>query len=371
MPLDTVRPRLTLPGRYYTDASVFHDELERFFCETWVAAGRADEISRPGDYFLREIGNESIIVVRDAANEIRAFFNVCRHRGTRICTAPEGSFVGRIQCPYHAWTYGLDGQLLTAPHTSDEGFCKENYPLHPVSSEVWDGHIFFNLATNSEPLDVQLADLPMKFKPWRMAELRFFKRIVYDVNANWKLIVQNYNECLHCPVLHPTLNRLHQYLGTDNEQPQPTYVGGFMAFKPGVETMSLDGKRRRAFLPGLDEHARHHVAYYAVYPNLFLSLHPDYMMTHTLWPRAVDRTEIVCEWHFHPDEMARPGFDPSDAIDFWDITNREDWNVSELSQLGVRSRVYRPGPYSDRESLPYAFDQMVLERERRAHRMDR
>ena len=141
-----------------------------------------------------------------------------------------------------------------------------------------------------------------------MGDLRLGRRIVYDVKANWKLIVLNYNECLHCPNLHPALNRLHHYLGADNVAPTACYCGGAMGFRDGVETMSMDGKRRRAYLPGLNEAQRQQVVYFAIYPNLLLSLHPDYVMTHTLWPRAHDRTEIVCEWHFHPDELARADF---------------------------------------------------------------
>ena len=121
------------------------------------------------------------------------------------------------------------------------------------------------------------------------------------------------------------------------------------------------GKRRRAYLPGLDERQRQQVVYFAIYPNLLLSLHPDYMMTHTLWPRAHNRTEIVCEFHFHPDEMAKPTFHADDAIEFWDVTNREDWAIAERSQLGINSRVYQPGPYSVREELLWAFDQVVRE----------
>jgi Rieske 2Fe-2S family protein len=195
-----------------------------------------------------------------------------------------------------------------------------------------------------------------------MHELRLHQRIVYDVKANWKLIVLNYNECLHCPILHPVLNQLTDYLGADNEAPGAEYIGGCMGFKPGVETMSSDGRRRRDYLPGLGERDRKLVAYYAIYPNLLLSLHPDYMVVYTLWPKAVNHTEIVCEWHFHPDELAKPGFIAHDAVEFWDETNREDWRISELSQLGIQSRAYTPGPYSSRESLLHAFDEYVLER---------
>jgi len=128
--------------------------------------------------------------------------------------------------------------------------------------------------------------------------------------------------------------------------------------------MSVDGKRRRDYLPGLSEAQRKRVFYYAIYPNLFLSLHPDYVMVHRLWPRAVDQTDVVCEWYFHPKELAKLGFNGDDAVDFWDATNREDWNISELSQKGISSRAYEPGPYSAREELPRAFDRMVLDRER-------
>jgi Rieske 2Fe-2S family protein len=353
----------TLPARYYTDAERFRCEIEKFYFQSWVCAGRAQQAAKPGDYFLREVGGESIIITRDTAGVLRAFYNVCRHRGTRMCTAPEGALPGRIQCPYHGWSYGLDGGLMGAPHMDDPNFSRRDYPLHAVHCGVWDGHIFINLSERPEPLALQLAGLPQKFAHWAMADLRLHKRIVYDVKANWKLLILNYNECLHCPVLHPALNRLTDYLGADNESPSATYMGGAMGFRDGAETMSVDGKRRRDYLPALTEQERKRVCYYTIYPNFLLSLHPDYMMTHTLWPKAVDRTEIVCEWHFHPAEMAKPDFQANDAIEFWDLTNREDWGIVELSQAGIQSRAYTPGPYSSREELLHVFDEAVLARE--------
>ncbi len=380
----------TLPRRFYADPEFYKDELERFYFTRWICAGRADQIPRAGDYFTRALAGESAIVTRDGTGAVTALFNVCRHRGTRMCSEPEGHFVDRIQCPYHAWTYDLQGRLVAAPHMPSE-FCKDEYPLHRAGCEVWDGHIFVHLGVparhspmlagphprslalrrsktrsaragrrRSPPaLRTQLADLPERFAAWHMADLRLGRRIVYDVKANWKLIVLNYNECLHCPNLHPALNRLHHYLGADNVEPTACYIGGAMGFRDGVETMSIDGKRRREYLPGLSASQRQQVEYFAIYPNLLLSLHPDYMMTHTLWPRAHDRTEIVCEWHFHPAEMAKPTFHADDAIEFWDVTNREDWWIAEQSQAGITSRVYQPGPYSEREALLWSFDQIV------------
>jgi glycine betaine catabolism A len=352
----------TLPSRYYISPDIFREEIERFFFQSWVCAGRAEAIPASGDYFLREIAGESIIVVRDGSGGVRAFYNVCRHRGTRMCTAPTGNFGGRIQCPYHGWTYGLDGKLIGAPHMDGCGFSREEYPLNEIETAAWEGHLFLHPGGVHRPLTDHLGDLPYKFAPWRMEELRLHKQIAYDVRANWKLLVLNYNECLHCPLVHPALNRLTDYLGADNEAAAGSYIGGSMTFRGAAQTMSTDGKRRRDYLPGLHEAERAKVCYYYIYPNLMLSLHPDYMMVHTLWPEAVDRTKILCQWYFHPLELAKPDFFADDAIEFWDTTNREDWKIVELSQLGIQSRAYSPGPYSPREELLHAFDRTVLER---------
>jgi Rieske 2Fe-2S family protein len=349
----------TLPRRFYADPDFYRRELDRFYFDRWICAGRADQIPRSGDYFVRTLGDESVIIVRGDDGGVGAFFNVCRHRGTRICEASEGHFVERIQCPYHAWTYDLSGRLLAAPHMPPD-FSRDRHPLHRAGCEVWDGNVFIRMGSDpGEPLAAQLGDLPARFRNWAMGDLRLGRRIVYDVRANWKLIVLNFNECLHCPTLHPALNRLHHYLGADNVAPTPTYCGGAMGFREGVETMSIDGRRRRDFLPGLDASQRALVAYYSVYPNYLISLHPDYLMTHTLWPRAHDRTEVVCEWHFHPAELAKASPHLDDAVEFWDLTNREDWWIAEQSQAGITSRVYQPGPYSEREALLWAFDEIV------------
>ena len=361
------RMHTTLPRHFYADPHFYRAELERFYFNRWICAGRADQIPNAGDYFTRTLGDESVIVSRDGAGPIHALFNVCRHRGTRLCEQTEGHFADRIQCPYHNWTYGLDGRLLAAPHMPPD-FCRDDYPLHRAGCELWDGFIFLRLGPDPPGLPAlpappgllsQLGDLPARFSAWHMGELRLGRRIVYEVKANWKLIVLNYNECLHCPNLHPALNRLHHYLGAANVAPTPGYCGGAMAFRDGVETMSRDGKRRRAYLPGLSEAQRQQVVYFAIYPNFLLSLHPDYVMTHTLWPRAYDRTEIVCEFHFHADELARPDVQIDDAVEFWDLTNKEDWWIAEQSQAGISSRVYQPGPYSEREELLWSFDEIV------------
>jgi Rieske 2Fe-2S family protein len=357
--------RTTLPGQHYTDPAWFEAEMARVFGTMWIHAGRLEQVSQRGAFVRRDIYDASILIVGDEQGGARAFHNVCRHRGTRLCDAPEGTFPGSIQCPYHAWTYDLAGLLIGAPLMEHvDGFRRENYPLRAVACEVWDGHVFVNLGDAPSPLAKQLHDLPARFAPWRMSELRMVRRVEYDVRANWKLIVQNYNECLHCPIIHPLLNQMHHYLGAANVPTTDTYCGGAMGFKDGIETLSVDGRRRRAVLPGLGPEERTVVNYFAIYPNLLLTLHPDYMLTVTIWPQAPDRTRLVSEWHFHPDEIARPDFVFEDAVEFWDVTNREDWAISERSHQGISSRGYTPGPYSTRETQLWEFDQFILARVR-------
>jgi Rieske 2Fe-2S family protein len=351
-----------LPAGLYTRPDVFEADMKVFFGRHWIYVGLECEIPEPGDTQVLDIGSSSVILLRDDDLQVRAFHNVCRHRGTRICSEATGQFAGSIQCPYHAWTYDLDGRLLGAPHMNEvPHFRKADYPLLTVNAAEWDGHVFLNLSASPEPLGAQLGPLVAKFRNWAMQDLRLGRRIVYDVKANWKLIIQNYNECLHCPNLHPALNNLSHYLSGENEPLRTTYMGGRMDLRPGVDTLSMDGTCPREFLPGLPADDRRRVYYYCIFPNMMLSLHPDYMLTHTLWPIAPDRTINVCEWHFQPSELARPGFDPADCVEFWDMTNKQDWHVCELSQAGISSPAYVPGPYSNREDLLYAFDRFIVD----------
>jgi Rieske 2Fe-2S family protein len=277
-----------------------------------------------------------------------------------MCTEEAGRFPDRIQCPYHGWTYDLNGRLLGAPHMDGAPcFRREDNGLTPVAVDEWDGHLFLSLDPSPSPLSEQLRGLPERFAAWRMGELRRAYRVTYDVKANWKLLMLNYSECLHCPLIHPALQRNADYLSGDNEPATDSWAGGAMMFRAGVFTMNRDGRQKRPALPGLSEDQRRRGYYYAVLPNFLLSAHPDHVMTHTLWPVACDRTRVVCEWHFHPSDHASPLFDPSDVIDFWDETNRQDWRVSELSQQGIASRAYRPGLYSPREGLLWELDRAM------------
>ena len=364
----TIRPRevmpdgaTTLPAPFYVDAARFRREMDQLFAREWICAGRVEQVEGPGQFFVREVLGESIIITRSAAGAVQAFYNVCRHRGTKLCTASRRDFAGQHPMPVSR----VDLRPRRPPdrraaHGRGPALPQGRLPAAPRRGGRLGRAHLHHAREIPRPLADQLADLPGKFRSWRMEDLRLGHRIVYDVRANWKLIVQNYNECLHCPNLHPALNKLSHYLSGENEPLHPSYMGGRMDLRAGVETMSMDGSCPRQFLPDLTAAERRGIYYYAIFPNLLLSLHPDYMMVHTLWPLAPDRTINICEWHFHPAELARPGFDAADVIDFWDMTNRQDWGVCELSQAGISSRAYMPGPYSNREDLLYAFDRMIV-----------
>src|ERR1051326_341465 len=351
----------TLPGRFFTSPMIFQEERERIFLQHWICAGREERIPQPGDYFVRTIGTESVIVVRGRDGNVRAFHNVCRHRGTRICERSQGQFKNAIRCPYHAWTYGLDGRALAAPSMNGvSGFDASDYPLHPVALATWDGFLFLSLTAEPEPFEITHAPLLGKFGPYNLPELRVARRIDYDVQANWKLLFENYSECYHCSPIHPTLVKISPSNSGANDLVSGAFLGGYMDVKSSCGSMTLSGNACSIPVGDLPAEDMHRVYYYSIFPNMLLSLHPDYVMAHTLWPETPDRTRIECEWLFHPNASVQPGFDPDDGVRFWDKTNREDWHICEMGQLGVSSRAYTPGPYSARESIPAAFDREYL-----------
>jgi glycine betaine catabolism A len=371
----------TLPQKYFVSGELFDREQEKIFGRHWVLAGHQKEIAQPGDYFVREVlpspkgfgmtgTGESVIVVRDKAGDVRAFYNVCRHRGTRLCEEASGH-AAAIQCPYHAWTYGLDGRLVGAPHMDEvRGFDRDEYSLCPVKVGVWEGFIFVNLADDAMELEEWLAPLAGKFSPWNLPNLRSARRVEYDVKANWKLMFENYAECYHCPGVHPQLQKVSPYDSAENDLSEGPFLGGFMKINAGrgltvsgnACAMKIDHPPSQGYGAAGEQGNGERVFYYSIFPNMLLSLHPEYVMVHQLWPQSPERTLIVCDWLFHPDAFNRKDFNPDDAIVFWDVTNKQDWHVCELSQQGIASRAYKSGPYSSRESIPAAWDREYLKR---------
>ena len=346
-----------MPQRYFVSPEIFAEEQNKIFSKGWLLVGHQSQIAKAGDYIVQRVNGESLIVVRDKSGEIHGFFNVCRHRGSRLIEN-DGGNCATIQCPYHAWTYGLDGRLIGAPHMDDvAGFDKGDYPLHSVNLGIWEGFIFVNLEENPMPLAKWFAPLNRKFSHWNMSILKPAKRIEYDVRANWKLMFENYSECYHCPGVHPQLQKVSPYDSAENDLHEGPFLGGFMKINAG-KSLTMSGNACAAFVGKVENLQQ--VFYYTIFPNMLLSLHPEYVMVHQLWPQSPERTLIICDWLFHPDAFRRKDFNPKDAIEFWDMTNKQDWHVCELSQQGISSRAYRPGPFSSRESIPAAWDEYYL-----------
>jgi glycine betaine catabolism A len=349
-----------LPGAAFTDHDVFEWERTNVFRGGWICAGHVDQVRERGAYLTLEAGGESVIVVGDDDGLPRAFLNTCRHRGARLLVAPEGR-TRRLQCPYHAWSYGFDGALKNAPFTDGlADFDRRCFGLHAVRLAVIEGLVLLDLSGEAPPPQEHVGDLAASLAAYRLSELRRAARLVYDVEANWKAIAENYSECLHCPGVHPELNRLSHYLSGEAITGAGLWCGGSMTLAEGVSTMAVDGGHNgRRTIAGVDERS---ILYFLMFPNALVSLHPDYVMLHTLWPRTPGRTQVVCEWFFEPEEVAREGFDPSDAVDFWDQVNREDWRVCGLTQLGMESRGFVSGRYTTQEGDVHEFDRMVAGR---------
>jgi glycine betaine catabolism A len=359
----------TPEGRLYWDPSVLHTELERFFYRRWLSVGREEQIPSRGDFFTARVGQESILIVRDGNGQrINGFYNLCRHRGTQVAPEPGGQGAHSFVCPYHSWAYSLDGRLTGAPHTSGlEGFDRTEYGLWPVRVETWGGFIWVNLEPEGPSLEEALGPFLHRFDRFPFAELRLGGKRTYEVEANWKIVVENFSECYHCAPVHPALNRLTPYLSGSNDAyfhettGRSFFSGGYMEFAKDYTSMTRTGYTRRPLLPGATSEDRKRVAYYTVFPNMFFSVHPDFLMTHRVWPTAPSHVRIDNEFYFAPAAIDASDFDPSDAVDLWDEINQQDWKVCSLAQQGVRSRAWRGGRYSEKERLTADFDQYVLE----------
>ena len=440
----------------------------------WIPVAAETELSEPASYVLAEVAGQRAIVVRGRDGVVRAFHNVCKHRGTPVVEAACGS-LPRFQCPYHSWIYDLEGHLVRAKHTEDlddfelathgltaietrvaDGivhlrptwpastfgpltpeetaavrrpyraasllprrayhdlaifeFERENWfrrdwvcvgrvedieatglsaqvagvgilvdsaddeagrlvahrlddGRKPLGVDTWQGFVFVSLGDDRSPLPDWLGDLPGHLERFEFENLRRGHRETYDVAANWKLIAENYSECYHCPGVHPQLNRLTPYnVGADYDT-VGAWQGGWMELRPGFETMALDGGHRVGpAMCGITSVDERRIDYLVVWPLLFLSVHPDYLLIHYLEPLAPGRTRITCDWMFEPATISEPGFDPSAAVEFWDVTNRQDWHVCELQQVGTASAGFRAGRFANNEPSVHAFDLMCVDR---------
>ena len=240
-------------------------------------------------------------------------------------------------------------------------FDKADYPLHEAALAEWEGFLFVNVAERPSPFDAAWSPMKGRLARFGLPDLAAGHDVVYEVNANWKLVFQNYSECLHCPTIHPKLATVLPYQSGANDLTEGPFLGGYMEIKAPNESATMSGRAcGRLVSAGIPEDDRKRAYYYSIMPNMLLSVHPDYVNYYILRPLAVDRTQVESEWLFHPATLADPAANTRDAVEFWDITNRQDWDIVEQSQLGIASRRYAPGPYSPRESIPAAWDREYL-----------
>lgn len=347
----------TLERDFYTSSQILNDEYKKIFQSQWICVGRSEELTTVGQYKTINLGNESVIILKDERETIKAHYNVCRHRGTRICNESNGKFSKSIQCGYHGWTYALDGKLVGAPHmNSVENFNKDDYSLFPIHIKEWEGFIFINLSDDPEDFDKTFYPIKGRFSNWNISDLKTLETKEYEVKGNWKLVIQNYCECYHCPILHPELAAIHNYMGGRNDLFEGPFLGGYMDFNNGKDSISSSGELCCPTLPNIKEEDKKRVYYYSIFPNMLLSLHPEYVMYHTVWPLGINKSKVTCSWLFTEEIINSNDHKIEEAVDFWDMTNKQDWYISELSQLGIQSSKYSPAPYSGQESLLAAFD---------------
>ena len=357
--------RTTLPGRDYWSEEVYELDREKVFFREWFVVARADEAPAPGDYVTVDVAGESLIVIRGADGELRAFHNVCRHRGARICD-PEstGRAKRALKCPYHAWSYAPDGRLIGTPLVARTELDRSQLGLWPVALATWQGFVFVHLGEPEETLLEALerqTDRPRQYERWHMEELRTAHRTVAEVAANWKILIENYNECLHCPTVHPELVQVAPTFGKGLVIEEGRDEGDWgVSIAGGGVALTRTGTSELPVIPGLDDHDARSIYGACLFPNMFIDLTGTAVIAARLQPRGPAHTTIVTDYLFRPEVVEDPAFDPSDVVEFSELVAKQDYVVCERVQLGVRSRAFDHGVYAEKDALPYAFNQTYL-----------
>ena len=347
------RLRAGLPAAWSRGPAHYARELEVFWYGRWIAAAREEEIPQPGDWRVVRTGTQAIVLLRNEKGELRAFHNTCRHRGSILCTEDAGTFSRRrIVCPYHSWTYDLEGRLVATPRRMQTpDFDMENFPLFEVAADCWGGFVFICLDKTRLPLKTALGDLPARFKRYNFHQLRIGKRIVADVRANWKLLCENFSECFHCPPVHPELCRIVTAYSEAGAWGLRKEAETKPEFKPGATTLTLDGTSRIPAFKNLNKEERQTLYVpWMLPPNLFFNVQPDYVNSHLMFATGPESVRIVYDWLFEPEHLPE-GADLEHYTALWEVTNRQDARNCEWQQQGIRSREFKHGHY-----VPQEFD---------------
>ena len=384
------RPGFSLPQPFYTDPDLFREDLERVFFRHWLMAGHVGRLPEPGCYFLYEVGDESVIVARDPGGEVHALWNVCRHRGSRVCREPDGR-AHSLACPYHAWTYAPDGRLLGAPAMPD-GFDRAAYGLKRCPVRVFHGVVFVYLGDGPPPeFDNVLHDLEPFARPYRLAEARLARRMTWEIRANWKLVIENFAECYHCGPAHPEYCAAMDHALVDGTQSparaeafarqsaawqeRARALGHFTGAVPaaadtphtasripigGGRLSSSRSGQPLAPLMGDFREADGGYTAFRVHPGFYFLAPCDHAVLCRFTPLAADRTLQEMLWLVRPDAVAGRDYDPDELTWLWRVTTDQDLTIIEDNQRGVASRAYEPGPYSKAEEGPERFVRWYL-----------
>jgi Rieske 2Fe-2S family protein len=361
-----------LPADAYFEPRHYERELQRIWYRNWIYVGRSSDVAAARSFSTFELGDQRVLLLRDDAGVLQGFHNTCRHRGAALCKESAGVLrSGAIICPYHAWTYSLQGELLrTSSKRNASGFDVADYPLYKIGVTEWRGFIFVALTENPPPLD-KLFDLPLtRLDAWPLSELIVGHVLLKTIHSNWKIFWENYNECLHCPGVHPQLSSLVPIYGrglleerddpnwTEHvADPDPKYKGGL---RKGAASWSSDGKLTGAAFPDLSEEDRQagHI-YMTGLPSLFIVGHADYVRVVRLRPLGPEQTELRVEYLFSPQTLADPQFNLRNVVDFTDLVMTEDAQVCELNQQGLHAAPHVRGVVMPEEYVIRQFHQWV------------
>lgn len=376
------RPGYALDQAFYRSEEVFQQDLKHVFHHEWQLAGHISELPEIGDYFLWEMMEESVIITRDNTGEIRALANVCRHRGSRVCIEPRGN-TKRFTCPYHAWIFNLDGSLFNA-RMLDKEVDRSKLGLKQVAVEVFHGMIFVSLAENPDSFDQLRQELDRALRPFGLEKTKIAHRVQYPVKANWKLLVENYNECYHCTAAHPEFSRSHAtHMTSERVEPlnaametraaevgaptdfvdriavnrlpgSPDYAYNRYSLFEGFVTGSEDGTALAPLLGDLTGYDSGASDLYLGILNPML-IYCDHMVIYRFIPVDKDNSIQEILWLVHEDAVEGTDYDLDRLFWLWDVTTESDKTIIEMNQEGVNSRYYEPGPFVEMEVYTKRF----------------
>jgi Rieske 2Fe-2S family protein len=386
------RPGWSLEQRFYTDPDIYRLELDYIVMRNWTLAGHQSQLPEPGDFKIFRLANESAIIVRSTDGTIKGFANVCRHRGSTVCLEQAGN-KRKLECPYHGWVYDTDGKLLAARNMADD-FDKSKFGLHPVSVEVLHGLIFVCFCDDPPSLAGARRDLAEPMAMFDFENLKVAAHKTYPIAANWKLSIENYQECYHCATAHPDYAKMHtlmldakkrdrvqahmhermadcglndiliDYLDTKAKPGEQGYGYSRTALFEGYKTGSRDGEPVAPLLGKLTDYDGGASDLTVGHCSFFLA-YSDHVVAYVFTP--VDHLNCQCEiyWMVRGDAEEGKDYDREALMWLWDVTTYADEKIIVNNWKGVRSRYYQPGPFSGMERAEQIFIEWILQELRR------